>query len=295
MTQTNESALGPPPRFDLTEPPMVQRFAQYHGIIARKGFSQHWLVDRDVLDAIVAAGEVTRTTNVIEVGAGMGVLTAELARRAGRVVAVELEHDVLRALKDLTKPYKNVEIIKNDVLQVDPAEVFGEAPYRLIANLPYAITSITLRHFLEGKHPPERMVILIQREVADRILAEPGEMSLLSLSVQFYATPRFVLAVPPRSFLPPPKVNSAVIALDWHPPAADNEIRARVFTIAKLCFSQRRKQLHNTLPGIIHLPAPQVHAWLESAGISPDRRPQTLSLAEWIHLVELDPRRKDRA
>jgi 16S rRNA (adenine1518-N6/adenine1519-N6)-dimethyltransferase len=199
----------------------------------------------------------------------------------------------LRALKDLTKPYENVEIIKGDVLSVDPAQVFGDAPYRLIANLPYAITSITLRHFLETAHPPERMVILIQREVADRILAQPGDMSLLSLSVQFYATPRFVLAVPPRSFAPPPQVNSAVIALDWHGPITDEDIRARLFTIAKLCFAQRRKQLHNTLPGIVHLPAAQVHAWLAAAEITPDRRPQTLSLAEWIRLVRLDPRRKE--
>lgn len=294
MLHDEPTALGPAPRLDLTDWRVVRDLAFKHQIEARKSFSQHWLVDRDALDAMVTAGQLTRDTAVLELGAGMGVLTTELARRAGRVVAVELERDVLRALRETTKPYPNVELLNTDLLKIDPAEIFGAAPYRLLANLPYAVTSMALRQFLETAHPPERMVVLIQREVAERILAPPGEMSMLALSVQFYSTPTLIAQVPARCFSPPPKVDSAIIALDIHPPPATGTIRARLFVLAKLAFAQRRKQLHNTLPGALHLPESQVNAWLEAAGITPDRRPQTLSIAEWVQLAELDPRPRKR-
>ena len=290
MTDEITSDIGPAPRHDLTDMRVVRELGQRHRIEPRKSFSQHWLVDRDALDAIVAAGQLTRATTVLELGAGMGVLTAELARRAGRVVAVELERDVLRALREIIKPYPNVQILNMDLLQLDPVEVFGTTPYRLVANLPYAVTALALRHFLETPHPPERMVVLIQREVAERIVAPPGEMSMLALSVQFFSTPTLIAHVPASSFAPPPKVDSAVLALDIHPPPLSGTERARLFVIAKMAFSQRRKQLHNILPGALHLPADQVEAWLTAAGITSDRRPQTLSVAEWVKLAELDPR-----
>lgn len=289
MSSSSQSALGPPPPWDLSNYKTVREVAQRYEIEARKAFSQHWLVDADALETIVTAAELQRTDNVLEVGAGMGVLTAELGRRAGRVVAVEIERDVMPVLRKMTKIYQIVEIINADLMTINPAEVFGAAPYKLVANLPYSITGLTLRHFLEDPHPPELMVILIQKEVAERITAQPGEMSLLALSVQFYATPRIIAKVPAASFMPPPEVDSAIVALTSHPPAALPELGARMFALAKLCFSQRRKQLHNTLPGAMHLPAAQVQAWLEAAGIAPERRPQTLSLAEWLHLAELMP------
>jgi 16S rRNA (adenine1518-N6/adenine1519-N6)-dimethyltransferase len=285
-----EETLGPPTTYDLTNLRVVRDLARHYQVEPRKSFSQHWLVDRDALDAIVAAGELTRATNVLEVGAGMGVLTLELARRAGRVVAVELERDVLRVLRALTKPYPNVEILNLDLLKIDPGEIFGDAPYRLLANLPYAITALALRHFLEAAHPPERIVVLVQREVAERIVAKPGEMSLLALSVQFFSTPRLVAHVPARSFSPPPEVDSAILALESHPPLLVGAERARLFVLAKLAFAQRRKQLHNILPGALFLSAAEVTAWLAAAGITPDRRPQTLSLAEWVRLAQLEPR-----
>jgi len=220
----------------------------------------------------------------------MGVLTVELARRAGRVVAVEIEREVVRGLRDVTKPYPNIEIYNTDLLRVNPSDYFGDAPYKFAANLPYSVTAKAIRHFLEVDHPPTRMVMLIQQEVAERILAKPGDMSLLALSVQCFSTPRFIAKVPARSFSPPPKVDSAIIALDIHPPPLSSELRARLFVIAKLAFAQRRKQLHNILPGALHMPPPQVLNWLTEAGIASDRRPQTLSLEEWARLVELDPR-----
>jgi 16S rRNA (adenine1518-N6/adenine1519-N6)-dimethyltransferase len=285
-----ETDLGPPPPFNLCDPRVVQATARRFGIEARKSFSQHWLVDRDALDAILAAAELGHTDNVLEFGAGMGVLTAELARRAGRVTAVEIERDVLPALQAMTAPYPTVTIINDDLLRVNPSTVFGGAPYKVVANLPYAITAKALRHVLEAAHPPERVVVLIQREVALRIMAKPGDMSLLALSVQFFAAPRIVARVPAASFMPPPEVDSAIIALDRRPPLTDAATRDRLFNLAKLAFSQRRKQLHNILPGMMHLPQEEVLAWLASCQIAPDRRPQTLTMEEWIRLAESDPR-----
>ncbi len=290
MTNSDQAELGPPSRYNLTDPRVVRDLMRKHNIEAQKNFSQHWLVDRDALDAIVNAAELTRADTVLEVGAGMGVLTVELGRRAGRVVAVEIEREVMRGLRDVTKPYPNIEIYNTDLLQVDPVDYFGDTPYKFVANLPYAITAMAIRHFLEAAHPPTRMVVLIQREVAERILAKPGDMSLLALSVQFYSTPRLVAKVPAASFDPPPKVDSAVIALDIHPPPVSEDLKARLFVIARLAFAQKRKQLHNILPGALHMSPTQVREWLDAAGIAPDRRPQTLSVEEWVRLAEVDPR-----
>jgi 16S rRNA (adenine1518-N6/adenine1519-N6)-dimethyltransferase len=274
-------ALGPPPPYDLTNPREVRSVERMYHLHARKSFSQHWLVDRDALEAIIAAAAPTKTTNVLEVGAGLGVLTAELARRAGRVVAVEIERDVMPALRDMIAPYTNVEIANADLLDIDPAQFFSATPYTFVGNLPYAITAAALRHFLELAQRPERLVILIQKEA--------GDMSLLGLSVQFYATPRIVARVPAASFMPPPQVDSAVVALEVHPQPVADALRDRLFAIARAAFAQRRKQLHNVLPGALHLSATQVQEWLTGVGIAPDRRPQTLSVAEWIQLAESDP------
>jgi len=283
-------ALGPEPPYDLTDPRVIRRVEQTYHMHARKSFSQHWLTDRDALDTLIKTAELSPSSNVLEVGAGMGVLTAELARRAGRVISVEIEKDVFPILQDMTNHYDNVSLLQSDLLTVIPGQLFGISPYTFVANLPYAITAFAIRHFLETTHPPTRMVILIQKEVAERIAASPGEMSVLALSVQFFSTPKIVSLVPARCFMPPPKVDSAIISLDIHPPLLEEPLRSRMFSLAKMCFSQRRKQLHNSLPGSVHLPADEVNAWLESVNIDGERRPQTLSLAEWVALAEADPR-----
>jgi 16S rRNA (adenine1518-N6/adenine1519-N6)-dimethyltransferase len=289
MTTDPPPDLGPPPRYDLTDLRVVRQLERRFGMHARKDFSQHWLVDRAVVDAIAQAADLTRADTVLEPGAGMGVLTVELARRAGRVVAVEIERAALAVLREVTGDYSNVTIAAADLLQVDPAAVCPGA-YVLAANLPYAITAMALRHFLENPHPPQRAVVLIQYEVAERIIAGPGQMSLLALSVHCYATPRLVMKVPASSFAPPPKVDSAVVALAPHPPPLDPPRRKRMFALARAAFAQRRKQMHNILPGAAGVPPEQVAEWLAAAGIAPDRRPQTLDLADWVRLTELDPR-----
>lgn len=287
MTHTPSSR----PIFDLTDLRTVKNLERAFGMRARKNFSQHWLVDRHALESIVDAAELTPATHVLEVGAGMGVLTIELAQRAGRVVAVEIERDVWRVLERTTEQYDNVELINDDLLKIDPRAYFPETPYTLVANLPYGITAAAIRHFLESAHPPERMVVLIQKEVAERITAGPGDMTTLALSVQHYATPSIAAFVPAKSFAPPPEVDSAVLVMVLHPPIFSDELeRERFFSIAHLTFAHRRKQLHNVLTGGTHLTAEQVDQWLALSGIASDRRAQTLSFDEWRLLVRNDPR-----
>ena len=276
---------GPP---DLTDPRVVRRILRQHGLRPRKEFGQHLLVDREALDAIVDAAEVTRDDAVLEVGAGMGVLTAALAERAGRVVAVELERAILPVLRETTERFANVEIIPRNLLEVQPQEVFGDQPYKLVANLPYYITAPTLRHFLETPSRPTRLVVMVQKEVAERLTAAPGDLSLLGLSVQFYGRPSIVRIVPASSFYPPPQVDSAIVRVDVFPaPPLDRATRDVLFGIAHAGFAERRKQLHNTLARNLKVPHETVRAWLDAAGIEPSRRAETLSVDDWVRLTRI--------
>jgi 16S rRNA (adenine1518-N6/adenine1519-N6)-dimethyltransferase len=209
-----------------------------------------------------------------------------LAERARRVVAVELDRHMLPVLRETTAPFPNVEIIPRDLLTVQPEEVFGSAPYKLVANLPYYITALTLRHFLEARNPPRRLVVMVQAEVAERMTATAGGLSLLSLSVQFYGRPSIVARVPPGAFFPPPKVDSAVVRIDLfaEPPLAGAAC-ARFFALAHAGFAEKRKQLHNNLARHLEAPREEVWAWLEAAGIDPTRRAQTLGVEEWLALT----------
>src|SRR2546421_9201202 len=178
-----------------------------------KSFGQNFLIDRSVLQKIVDAAEIQATDQVLELGAGTGVLTGELAQRARRVVAVELERDMLALLAKTTRNYPNVELIARNLLFFNPTEVFGEEAYKLVANLPYYITAPTFRHFLESANPPRLIVVMVQQEVAQRIVADPGDLSLLAVSIQFYGQPRIVARVPAEAFYPAPKVDSAILRL----------------------------------------------------------------------------------
>ena len=179
-----------------------------------KSFGQHFLIDRSALLKIVDAAEIDAADQILEVGAGTGVLTRELARQARRVVAVELERDMLALLATTTRGYTNVELVERNLLYLDPAEVFGVEPYKLVANLPYYITAPTFRHFLESANPPRLLVVMVQEEVAQRIVAEPGRLSLLAVSIQFYGRPRIVASVPAKAFYPAPKVDSAILRVE---------------------------------------------------------------------------------
>jgi 16S rRNA (adenine1518-N6/adenine1519-N6)-dimethyltransferase len=270
---------------DLTNPHTLRALLQQHGMRPLKSFGQHFLVDRGVLARIVAAAELEPTDLVLEVGAGTGVLTRELARRAGRVVAVELERSMLRLLAETTAPFGNIEVVAQNLLTVDPGALFGQQPYKLVANLPYYITAPTFRHFLESELPPQLIVVMIQYEVAQRIVAAPGDLSLLGVSVQFFGRPQLIARVPARAFYPPPRVDSAIVRIRVQPRAALTPAeRAVFFRLVQAGFAERRKQLHNTLARGLGLSAETVDAWLRKAGIAPQRRAETLSLDEWLQL-----------
>lgn len=275
---------------DLTSVRELRRLLSAHGMQPNKAFGQNFLIDRAVLRQIVAAAEIDAADSVLEVGAGMGVLTRELAQQARRVVAVELERDMLALLAETTRGLSHVEIVARNLLHLDPVEVFGDAPYKLVANLPYYITAPTFRHFLESANAPRLIVVMVQEEVAERISAAPGDLSLLAVSVQFYGRPRIVARVPAASFYPAPKVDSAILRVDVNaetpltPPERD-----QFFRVVQAGFSAKRKQLHNALEQALHLSSQTVRAWLEAANIDASRRAETLDIAEWITLWHYFP------
>lgn len=285
MTEENHSTLHVHDDIDLTNIGVLRHLLYTHHMRPNKSFGQNFLVDRAVLQQIVETAELGPTDQVLEVGAGTGVLTRELARRARRVVAVELEQDMLKLLAKTTSDFTNIELIARNLLYLDPQEVFGQERYKLVANLPYYITAPTFRHFLESANPPGLLVVMVQYEVAQRIVAEPGDLSLLGVSIQFYGQPRIIARVPARSFYPAPKVDSAILRVDVHEqaPLAPQE-REGFFRVVQAGFSERRKQLHNSLAHGLHRKDEEVRAWLATAGIEANRRAETLSIEEWLRL-----------
>ena len=273
---------------DLTDLSVLRGILARHGLRPNKALGQHFLIDRAALASLVEAAELSLEESVLEVGAGTGVLTIELARRVQRVIAVELDRQMLPLLKESTSPFPQVEILPRDLLQVDPGELLRGQTYKLVANLPYYITALTLRHFLECTHPPSSLVVMVQKEVAERMAAEPGDMSLLALSVQFYGAPRIIASVPAEAFFPPPKVDSAIIRVDlFQQPPLSGTARDDFFHLTHAGFAEKRKQLHNSLAHNLHVSQATVGDWLTTAGIDPMRRAETLSLDEWLCLTRI--------
>jgi 16S rRNA (adenine1518-N6/adenine1519-N6)-dimethyltransferase len=265
----------------------IQDVLRAHGLSAKKSLGQNFLVDDSALEKITAAAGISRTDAVLEIGPGLGSLTRHLAEAAGSVTAVELDERFLPVLAEMLAPWSNVRIVQGDILKLDPAELMGGVGYLVVANIPYYITSAVIRHLLESRYPPQRLVLTVQREVAERICAKPGDMSLLALSVQVYGEPRIAARIPAGAFFPPPKVDSAVVCVDLRAvpqiPPGDLE---RFFALAKAGFSQKRKMLRNSLAGGLKMESLDVLRRMEVAGIEGTRRAETLSLAEWGHLVK---------
>jgi 16S rRNA (adenine1518-N6/adenine1519-N6)-dimethyltransferase len=270
----------------------TRKLLRRYGLRAKKGLGQNFLVDEKMLEAILDAAALTPADTVIEVGPGLGLMTAELAKRAGWVIAVELDDRLAGILKE-TLP-GNVVVINRDVLGTDPRALlqeesprFPEAikPYKVVANLPYYIASPVLRHFLEASVKPATMVVMVQQEVAEAIAAGPGRRSLLSIGVQFYGKPEIVARVPAASFYPPPKVDSAMVKIDVYarpPVAVDDE--GGFFRLVRAGFTAARKQAANSLAQGLGLDKTEVLAWLKKAGIDPARRAETFTLEEWAEL-----------
>jgi 16S rRNA (adenine1518-N6/adenine1519-N6)-dimethyltransferase len=256
-----------------------------YGLHARKALGQHFLSDPGLLDKIVAAAELSPEVSVLEIGAGPGLLTRRLAAVARHVVAVELDGGFVALLRRELAHLANVTVVHGDILKLDVPTLI-DAPYAVVANLPYYITSAVLRHLLQCVPSPFRLVLTVQREVAQRIVAAPGQLSLLAVSVQFYGQAYIVMRIPAGAFVPPPQVDSAVLRIDtYEQPPVDVPSPEDFFRVVRAGFSQRRKQLHNVLSAGLGLSAKQAAALLSEAGIAPSRRAETLSLAEWAALT----------
>ena len=278
---------------------MLRRF----DLKARKRLGQHFLIDGEVLKLITSAAELTPTDIILEIGPGLGILTKELARQTGWVITVELDNKLANILKQTLASFDNVTIINKDILRIDPATLLREpktkfapatSPYKVVANLPYYITSPVLRHFLEASVKPEMMIVMVQKEVAEAIVAEPGQRSVLSISVQLYGKPRIVSYVPAQSFYPAPEVDSAILRIDlYSQPAVAVADEKGFFELVRAGFTASRKQIVNSLVQGLGLSKTEVLALLGRADIVPQRRAETLTLEEWAQLWQVFTRAKE--
>lgn len=257
-----------------------------HHLDPRKGLGQNFLVDHGALKKIVASAELSGQEEVLEIGAGLGSLTRLLAVKAHHVTAVEIDKNLVPLLREVLTPFKNIEIVQGDILDLDARNLVEKNGYVVVANIPYYITSAIIRHLLENPRQPSRLVLTMQSEVAERICAGPGELSLLALSVQLYGKPRIAAEIPASAFYPAPKVDSATLRVDLYPEPFLNPVqRDLFFRVIKAAFAQKRKMLHNTLAAGLQLSSAQANAVLEAAGIDPKRRAQTVDLVEWRTLI----------
>jgi 16S rRNA (adenine1518-N6/adenine1519-N6)-dimethyltransferase len=291
----------------------------------KKSLGQNFLTDEHALAEIVASAGITHEDVVVEIGAGLGGLTRHLAAAARHVVAVEIDQSLLPALHAVLarEAYPNCSIVHGDILQLDPAklvtaqlgtgqlvtgqlvtgqpvnrstsQLIDQLPidqstflhYKIVANIPYYITSAIIRHLLEAALRPKTLVLTMQLEVAQRLVAQPDDMSLLAVSVQFYGVPKIVQRIEAGAFYPAPEVDSAVVRIDLPDAPLFPAVKAEAFfKVAKAGFGQKRKQLHNALKAGLGLPGEQIDAMLTAAGIDLKRRAETLSLPEWVKLTE---------
>jgi len=270
-------------------PPLdVRSLLRQYGLHPSKGLGQNFLVEDAALRKIAALADLGPEDAVLEVGPGLGNLTRYLALSARSVVAVELDGSLFPVLRAVLAPYPNVRLIQGDILAFSTTELMQVGGYVVVANLPYYITSAVIRHLLSGELRPRRAVLTVQREVAERLCAAPGDMSLLALSVQVYGKPEIVARLPAHAFYPAPRVDSAVVRLEVYPqPVIPADRLEQFFRLAKAGFSQKRKTLRNALAGGLGIPAVQSGELLEAAQIDPRRRAETLSLEEWGKLLEM--------
>jgi 16S rRNA (adenine1518-N6/adenine1519-N6)-dimethyltransferase len=253
------------------------------GLAPRKRLGQNFLRDRSYLRRIVDAAELQDTDEVLEIGSGTGVLTRALVERARRVVALELDDSLFALLQHDLAEMPNLDLRHGNALNFDPSAHFS-GPYKLVGNIPYYITGPLVRRYLEIRPQPSLLVLMVQREVAERIIAEPGDLSVLGVSVQFYAAAGIVARVPAGAFYPVPKVDSAILKLmpKAGPLKADPDV---FFRVVKAGFSMRRKQLGNSISAGLRLPRATAHELLLAASIDDTRRAETLSIEEWITLT----------
>ena len=270
-------------RFPPPIPPLnAADLLKQYGLRADKRLGQNFLQDTHILQKIADLAEIRPTDTVLEIGPGLGSLTRYLAAAAQQVVAVELDEKLFPPLEAVIAPYRNIQLVHGDILDIEPREIIEQQEYLVVANIPYYITSAVIRHLLESNPKPRRIVLTIQKEVAERICARPGDMSLLALSVQVYGQPRVAAHIPAGAFFPAPKVDSAVLVVDIYP---ESRVAANLldtfFLLIKAGFSQKRKKLRNSISAGMRQSPAVTEKLLRAADINPQRRAETLSLEEW--------------
>jgi 16S rRNA (adenine1518-N6/adenine1519-N6)-dimethyltransferase len=266
---------------DLISPKYIKELLSKHQTRPSRGLGQNFLIDKNTLDKIITSADIKSDGQILEVGPGIGTLTQELAKKAKKVVAVEKDKIMVEILKETLKEFNNVEIIQGDILKFK--NPFSEK-YKVIANIPYYLTSPLIRKFLEEKNPPEEIVLMIQKEVAQRICSKPPNMSLLAVSVQFYAEAKIISFVSKNCFWPSPKIDSAIIKIT---PKKKYDISAALFfQIVKAGFLHPRKQLSNNMSEGLKLNKQQANLLLEKNGLTPLQRAETLSLQDWVNLAK---------
>ena len=271
----------------IASPQVTQHILNRFKLRADKKLGQNFLIDENVVHQIVAAAELSEADTVLEVGPGIGTLTQGLAESKARVVAVELDTRLLPVLATTLNGYDNVRVVHGDILKVNIMEEVGAPSFKVCANLPYYITTPIIFALLEKRLPMERLVAMVQKEVAERMAAQPGgkEYGALSVAIQYYTEPKIAFIVPPTSFIPAPAVDSAVIVCKRREkPPVEVCDEGLFFRVVKAAFSLRRKMLSNSLKNM-GIKSEQVAKWLELAGVDGKRRAETLSLEDFANLT----------
>ncbi len=278
----------------------IKNLLEEHQICPSKRLGQNFLVDKEAVKKIIEAADLKLEDVILEVGPGLGVLTQELARKAKKVIAVEKDQNMIEILRTTLKDLRNVEVIQGDIRKIDTKyfkpntlghSPTGEAKYKVVANLPFYLAAPVIRQFLEVENPPKEMVLVVQKEVGQRICAKPPDMNILAVSVQIYAKPEIVSYISKKSFWPSPKVDSAIVKIVPAAPSKKTTIvgnldRDLFFKVVKAGFSQPRKQLINNLFKGLNLEKEKIRNWLIENNIQPIQRAETLSVENWINLTK---------
>lgn len=271
---------------DLADKKTVIDFLKSQGIKAKKHFSQNFLVNHGTLNKIIAAANLTATDTALEIGCGLGTLTAELARYAGSVLVFEKDIQMINFAKQNFSEFKNIAFIESDILKNPPPN----QPYKLIANIPYAITTPILTHFLLTQVPsrrPDIMILMLQKEVAEKICATPPHMNLLAILVQVFGTPKIIATVPANHFYPSPKVDSAILKIEMYSAPTISDDMEKFFSIVRAAFNQKRKILATTLANALKKPKTEIQNKLAHLNLNPLVRPENLSIVDWDRLANL--------
>lgn len=270
---------------DLTSPTTIKNLLAKYETRPSKGLGQNFLIDKNILGKIITIADIKENDVILEVGPGIGTLTKELAQKAKKIISIEKDETMIEILSETIKDYKNIEIINEDALQFSISNFQFSKKYKVVANIPYYLTSPIIRKFLESENPPQEIILMVQKEVAQRICSKIPDMNLLAVSVQFYAEPKIMANVSKGCFYPSPKIDSAIIKITPFSKKPD-VLPEKFFEVVKAGFSHPRKQLANNFITTLKIEREAVEKWLAQNKITPKQRAETLSIQDWINLTK---------